>query len=105
LSEHDKALLWLGGVGDFQNHPGATYYEPEALASGLDAYNRQLLAVCAETGTQCVDLASAVPRTAEYFWDDCHFTDKGEALVADVLASGLRARSVPAAAGQAAAER
>jgi hypothetical protein len=105
LSEHDKALLWLGGVGDFQNQAGAVYYEPEALAGGMDAYNRRLLAVCAQTGSECVDLAAAVPRTTEYFWDDCHFTDAGEALVADVLAAAIRQKTVPAGGAQAAARR
>ena len=105
LSEQDKALLWLGGVGDFQNEAGAVYYEPEALAGGMDAYNRRLLAVCAETGTECVDLAAAVPRTTEYFWDDCHFTDEGEALVAGVLAAAIREKTVPASSGRPPAAR
>lgn len=90
LREPEKALLWLGGVGDFQSQPGATYYEPEALAVGMEAYNQRLLAVCRETGTECVDLAAAVPRTTEYFWDDCHFTDRGQALVADTLAAAVK---------------
>lgn len=98
LTEHDNALLWMGGVGDFQNRPGAVYYEPEALAGGMEAYNRQLLAVCEETGTECVDLSAAVPRTNENFWDDCHFTDRGEALVAEVLSDAFRERT-PAARG------
>jgi hypothetical protein len=92
LSDPEKALLWLGGIGDFQSHPGATYYEPEALAAGMEAYNQRLLAVCRETGTECVDLAAVVPRTTEYFWDDCHFTDRAQALVAETLAAALRGR-------------
>jgi lysophospholipase L1-like esterase len=90
LTERERALLWMGGVGDFQRQAGAVYYEPEALATGMDAYNRRLLEVCRETGVECVDLAAAVPRTPEYFWDDCHFTDRGQALVGKVLAVALR---------------
>jgi lysophospholipase L1-like esterase len=99
LRDQEKALLWLGGVGDFQNQPGSLYYEPAALAQGLDAYNRRLLAVSAETGTEYVDLAAAVPKTSQYFWDDCHFTDEGEALVARVLAEEIRARTTSPASG------
>jgi lysophospholipase L1-like esterase len=93
LSEAEKALLWLGGVGDFQNRPGSLYYEPEALAQGMEAYNRRLLAVSADTGTESVDLAAAVPKTSQYFWDDCHFTDEGEALVARVLGEAIRSKA------------
>ncbi len=90
LSDEEKASLWMGGVGDFRRHPGASYYEPEALARGIDAYNRRLLQVCALTGVECLDLAAAVPRTAANFWDDCHLTDAGQALLARLVADALR---------------
>jgi hypothetical protein len=79
----------MGGVGDFRRRPGSLYYEPEALSRGMDAYNARLLEVCRETGADCVDLASAVPKVTRYFWDDCHFTDEGQALVAEAVALGL----------------
>jgi len=90
MTEEEKELLWMGGVGDFRRVPGSLYYEPEALARGMEAYNARLRDVCVETGADCVDLAAAVPRTADFFWDDCHFTDEGQALVADTLAPVVR---------------
>ena len=89
LTEEEKAMLWMGGVGDFRSRPGSLYYEPEALAEGMSAYNRRLLDVCRDTGVQCLDLAAAIPRTPEFFWDDCHFTDAGQARVAEAVAAAL----------------
>lgn len=93
LTEDEKALLWMGGVGEFRSRPGAVYFEPEALAGGLDAYNERMLEVCRDLGAACLDLGAAVPRTTEYFWDDCHLTDKAQVLVADLVAEALTRES------------
>ena len=98
LTEEEKARLWMGGVGEFRSRPGSLYYEPAALARGLDAYNARLLEVCREAGAHCVDLAAVIPKTTQYFWDDCHFTDRGQALIAETLGSALRAPLMPRAA-------
>ncbi len=66
LTEAEKALLWMSGVGDFRSRAGALYYEPEALAQGMDAYNERMLEVSRDTGAACLDLAAAVPKTTEY---------------------------------------
>lgn len=89
LSDLEKAQLWMGGAGNFREVPGSLYFEPEALERGMDAYNRHLLDVCRETGTPCLDLASAVPKSTDYFYDDEHFTDKGQALVASRVAEAI----------------
>jgi lysophospholipase L1-like esterase len=99
LAEEEKALLWLGGAGDFRRVAGAIYYEPEALAAGMDAYNRVLLEVCAETAADCVDLAARIPKTPEFFYDDCHFTDSAQPMVAEAVAEVIQHRLVPAPAG------
>lgn len=103
LTDTEKALLWLGGVGDFRRKRGSLYYEPEALAEGMDAYNRTLLEVCQSTGAQCVDLSARIPRTAEFFYDDCHFTDAAHPIIADAVADAVR-RHPPAAPGPRAAK-
>jgi GDSL-like Lipase/Acylhydrolase family len=90
LSDLEKAQLWMGGVGDSRDVPGSLYYEPEALERGMDAYNQRLLEVCRETGTPCLDLAKAVPKSADNFYDDEHFTDKGQELVANRVAEAIR---------------
>ena len=90
LSDAEKAQLWMGGVGDFREVGGSIYYAPEALERGMDAYNQRLLEVCRETGTPCLDLAKAVPKSADYFYDDEHFTDRGQELVATRVAEAIR---------------
>jgi len=90
LSDEEKGQLWMGGVGEFRDTPGSLYYEPEVLEQGMNAYNQRLLEVCRETNAHCVNLAKAVPKSPEYFYDDEHFTDAGQQLVADRVAEGVR---------------
>lgn len=92
LTPDEESLLWMGGVGDFRARPGSTYYTPAAMARGMDAYNAQLLEVCERIGADCFDLAAEIPKTTEYFWDDCHFTDRGQAAVAEAIARFIRDR-------------
>ena len=89
LTEREEALLWLGGVGAFQETPGSLYYTPAALSRGMEAYNQRLLSVCRELDAVCVDLALVIPPTTEYFYDDCHFTDAAQGLVADSVAGEI----------------
>jgi lysophospholipase L1-like esterase len=100
LTPEEERLLWAGGVGDFRVEPGALYYEAPALARALDAYNDTLRDVCRATGTTCVDLAREIPRSTEFFFDDFHFTDRAQPVIASLVAEGVRA----AASGPAVAE-
>ena len=96
LDERERALLWWGGVGDFQA-PGARvpFYTASALARGIDAYNAVLLEVAAATGAEALDLAAAIPRDTSMFFDDMHFTEAGAARVAQVVAAGLAGLAPP----------
>lgn len=86
-----QRLLWLGGVGRFQKEAGHEYYSVPALAAGMDAYNRTLLATCRRIpGALCVDLAAALPRDTTVFYDDVHFNEEGSRKVARVLAERLK---------------
>ena len=89
LTEQEKKLLWLGGVGDFRETPGSLYYTPEALELAMNAYNERLLDVCRKLQVDCLDLAGLIPKTTDYFYDDCHFTDKSQVLMADAVARQL----------------
>ena len=92
LSPAQRALLWLGGVGDFQREPGHEYYRVEALSRGMAQYNAALLEVCALRGLDCVDLAGALLRDTRIFYDDCHFNEAGSRRVASLLAEHLGRR-------------
>lgn len=89
-------LLWMGGVGRFQEESGHEYYSAGALASGMEAYNRTLLKVCRATpGAVCVDLAASLPRDTGAFYDDVHFNEAGSRRVARVLAERLLGAGLP----------
>ena len=60
----------------------------------MDVYNRRLLQVCAATDIDCLDLAAEIPKTTQYFWDDCHFTDLAQQRIAQLIA-GFLERPVP----------
>ncbi|MBK8255267.1 MAG: SGNH/GDSL hydrolase family protein [Polyangiaceae bacterium] len=90
LTEAEQKLLWMGGVGNFQKEPGHAYYSAGALAKAMAAFNETLLAVCKDKGLVCVDLAAEIPKTTEYFYDDCHFGQRGAEKIAAVVASHLK---------------
>ena len=73
----------------FAAGPGNEYYSTEVLAETMALYNGALLDVCRRRGAECVDLATALPRTPKIFYDDAHFTEFGAATVADHLAAYL----------------
>lgn len=92
LTPAEDAMLWMGGTRDLKHSPpGTPYYDAGALAGGMEAYNRTLMRIGAETGTTCLDLAAVIPKSTTYFFDDCHFTDAAQPLIADVVAAALHA--------------
>jgi lysophospholipase L1-like esterase len=89
--EQELACLWLGGIGPFMTEPGCVYYAPRALLAGLARYNAETVEVARERGVEALDLAAAIPRDLEHFYDDVHFNERGSELVAQVVADYLLA--------------
>ena len=81
--------IWGGGTNFFRAGPGKEYYSAEALAETMAVYNDILIGICRERGVECVDMESALPKTAKVFYDDAHYTELGASLVADRLAEYL----------------
>ncbi len=79
-------LLWLGGIGNYQNESGKKYYSVNALANAMDAYNQTLLKTCDERNIPCLDLAHLVHKDTRSFFDDVHFNEQGAINVANNLA-------------------
>jgi lysophospholipase L1-like esterase len=92
LTEREQALLWLGGVGRYQEEPGHEYYAIDALADGMDRYNHLLLALCRTEGLECIDLDKEMPKNTSMFFDDVHFTEAGARHVAQVVSRYLASR-------------
>jgi lysophospholipase L1-like esterase len=89
MSPAEEALLWAGGPTFFHAGPGQEYYSTAVLAETMARYNDVVLEVCRDRGVECVDIASSLPKTAEVFYDDAHYTERGSAMVAERVAGYL----------------
>lgn len=57
----------------------------------VDAYDRTVMAFCAETKTRCIDLAAAIRHRAGDFWDAVHTTPQGSARIGREICRQLKA--------------
>ena len=89
LNSQENAVIWLGGVGNFQDEPGHEYFSSRVLTAAMKAYNETLLAICQERNLACVDMAALLPKNLDVFYDDVHLTEFGSRLVAENLAKYL----------------
>jgi lysophospholipase L1-like esterase len=92
LTEREKDLLWCGWI---ESQKSGRYYTIRALMEGMQRYNDTLLDVCRKRGVECIDLARIVPKDTSAFYDDLHFNEAGNALVAETLARALQNRPGP----------
>jgi len=56
----------------------------------LEAFNQKLLNICESEGIACFDLASEVPHSSDYFYDDYHFNELGAEFVAEKIYSQIQ---------------
>lgn len=86
LGEQEDGMLWLGYRG---GRGSPEYYSAAALQKGMDMYNQCLRGICRAEDVECIDLAKALPKSPQVFYDDCHFNDVGSAMVARIVADYL----------------
>jgi lysophospholipase L1-like esterase len=90
MAPAERARLLAGGLGPIKTWcEHQRYYSPRALAEGMQAFNDVLREVCGGPDVLCRDLALAVPRRADYFYDDMHFSEAGARLVARLVAGWI----------------
>ena len=85
-------LLLSGAIGFFsswENCNDAHYYAPETLESALHQFNKVTMSVCRERSVTCVDLENLIPKSADYYFDDMHYTERGAHLVARYVADAV----------------
>ena len=80
ISEELKVRLWMTPTEE-----SYTLRLP-ALENLAQVYNTWLITSAARQGMEVCDIASAVPPTTDYLYDDCHFNEGGARLVASLLA-------------------
>ena len=49
----------------------------ETVVRGMNAYNNMVRQIATQRNVYLIDLAQSVPKTLEYFYDDCHYTQEG----------------------------
>jgi hypothetical protein len=82
ISPGGERLLWMGSQGD------GTFLSTVVLRSGMIRFNDVLREVCQRSGVQCIELESMHGRH-EYYYDDCHFNERGAERVAELVANGF----------------
>lgn len=92
LSKELEALLWMGGIGNYQTESHKVYYSSEALEKGMDKYNNILLEICRERQVECIDLSSILEKDTTVFYDDDHFNESGAKKVSTVLSNYILSR-------------
>lgn len=93
LPKELEALLWFGGIGNFQEESGKVYYSWEALENGMKKYNAALLKICQEKHVECIDLAPLLEKDTTVFYDDVHFNESGARKVSKALSNHILGRS------------
>lgn len=91
LTADEKASLVMlnsEGIGPTKR------WSPTTVKSGMEQYTAAVRQLAAETGSYLVDLEQIVPKSAEYLYDDVHYTDKAFDLIADYLAKKLQESDV-----------
>ena len=51
----------------------------------MDLFNHTLLDVCRQSGLECFDIASHIPKDTPAFWDSEHFNEAGARLMGQTL--------------------
>lgn len=92
MTEEEDASLWLGWIRHGRIG-GALNLDTRTLLKGQRAFNDVTRSVAERGGHLLIDLAAKVPRDLDHFYDDAHYTPKGnevvaEQILADLLISG-----------------
>jgi hypothetical protein len=81
LSDTEKATLWFPiNSAEGRVRPSGKWLEME-----LKKYNDVQKRTADKFHAHFLDLDAVIPKTTEYFLDDCHFTDKANVIVASAL--------------------
>lgn len=82
LSAQEDRSLWLL---KYVCHNETTRADLPSMIRGMRAFNTVSREISRANATTFVDLAAQVPKSLKYFRDDVHYTEAGNALIADRL--------------------
>lgn len=84
--------LWLGCL----DH-GALNLDTRTLLRGMQVFNEAVRDLAREQGHLLIELEPAVPKDLEHSYDDCHYTTRGNEVVARQIVAALLAEGSPLA--------
>lgn len=95
MTQEETSRLYAGGVGsvdEWFKNPRTKWFTTDVMTSLLSAYNDVTRQVCKERGLACIDLAAELPKSADIFYDDFHFSAAGAAAVARIVGARMPER-------------
>jgi hypothetical protein len=82
LDQEELNSLWLSKANcSVQN----TYPNVASMENGMNLFNAVTERIAKQHHVPMIDLEAEIPKTKQYFLDDCHYTEEGNALVANVI--------------------
>ncbi|MBN1186254.1 MAG: SGNH/GDSL hydrolase family protein [Bacteroidales bacterium] len=82
LDEEELKSLWLSKMNCAVNK---AYPNVRSMERGMNLFNAATKMVAEQHQVPLIDLEMKVPKTKQYFLDDCHYTAEGNALVAQTV--------------------
>jgi lysophospholipase L1-like esterase len=79
-----RADDWIWGT-----YKDGVTYRADLMDSALNAYNDALREVATQNNVPVFDLAKVMPKSLDYFYDDCHFNILGAKTAGDLLGAFL----------------
>jgi lysophospholipase L1-like esterase len=82
LDEKTKSKIFFPAL---QCTVNGKYPSLSSMTKAMDTYNNAAMKIAEKNETPFVNLNVEMPKTLEYFTDDVHYTDKGNAKVGEII--------------------
>lgn len=91
MPNDERGVLWFGKTTCKEPRDlfQYAYPSPKSLAAAMRAFNDITIDVARAAGVVYVDLAAQIPKNLSFFVDDVHYTEKGAATVAGMVADAI----------------
>ena len=87
-------LICFGGIGDYLEGSSRGYFDQKTLRIGLNKFNGITIESAKKFGVQYLDIAGELSRDTTVFYDDCHFNERGAAIVAELISAEILKRQL-----------
>ncbi|MEJ2705636.1 MAG: SGNH/GDSL hydrolase family protein [Sedimentisphaerales bacterium] len=92
LSEAEKKTIWF--PQSFCTNKNNEYPNLRSMELGMNLFNAKTKRIAALHRIPLIDLEARVPKNQDYFVDDCHYTVKGNQLIAETIFEFIKAKDI-----------